>query len=350
MQLTRDDLAKLCPRPTKEGQAQDNWDAYINALISAAGAAEFLAAEVNTRDEFCAVIANMAQETGDEGGFTLLWENMTFTTVAAVRGAWKARASRHTDAWIKANLLRKPQAIAEWAYAGRMGNGPAGSGDGFKYRGFGALQTTGKTDHLKLLKGDYSHLSSIRAALHEWRSKGCNDQIADGDFEGACILINGGRNGLSLRKKYYAKALTIWKECPDFAAAVAAPGAVGLLALPPEVKTDGRVRAEAAVTLASTSRKWWLMAKQKLLGHVTIGGTLTAIGLNAADPVATAQQTKSLYLEFGLAGIVLILAGTMIYMATRTQSHIIDDKLSGGYVPSDQRDPDDPPEHEGDDA
>lgn len=342
MLLTRDDLAKLCPRPTKAGQAQDNWDAYVNALTSAAGAAEFRAADVDTRDEFCAVMANVAQETG---GLTILWENMTYTSVAAVRGAWRARASKHTDAWIKANLLRKPKAIAEWAYAGRMGNGPAGTGDGFKYRGFGMLQTTGKTDHLKLLKGDYTHLASIHAALKEWRSKGCNDEIAAGDFDAACILINGGKNGLPQRQAFLAKAKKIWKECPDFAVMSAPPPGAEVASLPAAIapKTEGRIKAEAAVSLAETSRKWWLMAKQKLLGHsAVIGSALTAVGLSADDPVATAQQTKTLYLEFGLIGLVALLGGTMIYMASRSQNHMIDDKLSGGYVPSAERTPDDP--------
>lgn len=44
---------------------------------------------------------------------------------------------------------RKPEAIANRAYANRMGNGPEASGDGFRYRGRGICQTTGRDNYRK---------------------------------------------------------------------------------------------------------------------------------------------------------------------------------------------------------
>jgi predicted chitinase len=215
IKLTRDDLARLCPRPSKAGEAQKNWDGYVAALTSAEGYALFAEYGINTRAEFCAFIANAAEETGDRGGFTCLWENLSFTSVAAIRRAWGSRASRYSDSWIQKNLIRNPIALGDWAYGGRMGNG-VNNGDGFKYRGFSILQTTGKTAHIQYLKGDYSYLSGLRAALMEWKDKNCDASIADGDFDAACIKINGGRNGLADRQRYYAQAKSIWHDDPDW--------------------------------------------------------------------------------------------------------------------------------------
>lgn len=211
--LTRDKIVAFAPRPKSKGESQKNWDGYVDAMTSPEAAAMFVAAGVLTRNDLCAFMANAAQETGDNGAFTCLWENLNFKTVEAIRSAWRARASKHSDAWIRANLLSNPKAVGAWAYDGRMGNG-RGNGDGYNYRGFGILQTTGKTDHMRYLNGDHSYMASLRAALSEWKDKGCSDDIAEDDFDGACIKINGGRNGLAERRRFYAAAQRVWTDAP----------------------------------------------------------------------------------------------------------------------------------------
>ena len=120
------------------------------------------------------------------------------------------------------SYARKPEKIANRVYASRMGNGDEASGEGWKYRGRGALQLTGKanykafSDYLKkpeimdnpdMVANELSFESAIfffeRNKLWEICDKGVND---------ATILaitkkINGGTHGLEDRvlktKKYY---------------------------------------------------------------------------------------------------------------------------------------------------
>jgi predicted chitinase len=276
LRLTRDDLARLCPRPTKGAEAQKNWDGYIAALTSPEGYALFDKFGINTRMELCAFLGNMAEETGDNGGFTALWENLSFSTVAAIRRAWKFRASRYSDSWIQKNLLRKPVALGDWAYGGRMGNG-VNNGDGYRFRGFGAMQTTGRDSHMKYYPdGVYTYTTSLRAALMEWKDKNCDLHIAAGDFRTVCVLINGGTNGLALREQYFAKAQTIWKDDPDWTpedpiVAVVDDPDPSLVLGPslPEVVT--------ASDLKGTSRKidflFWVRSWASRLGLGGAGGT-----------------------------------------------------------------------------
>lgn len=337
--LTRNDLARLAPRPSKSGQAQKNWDGYVAALTSPEGAAMFAEYSIDTRLKLCGVLANVAQETGDAGGFTCLWENMNFTTVAAIRGAWGARSRPYSDAWIKANLIRNPEGLADWAYGGRMGNGK-GNGDGFKYRGWGALQVTGKTDHLRYVKDDYSYLNSIRVALAEWHDKGCSDHVQAGDFDAACILINGGRNGLSERRAYFAKAKKIWTDDPDWDAAPqtqdgadtdVAETEAPVYSANPLPGPTARDRVETAKVLAGTSRKWFLITLAQWKGRLMAAGG--ALGLVSDDPVNAYRHGKELWLEFGLVGLV-ILGIIAWYIASKSKSLMVTDTLEGRYKPS----------------
>lgn len=66
-------------------------------------------------------------------------ENLNYSAEALM-----AQWPRHFDSTNAYDYARKPEKIANRAYAGRMGNGDENSGDGWKYRGRGIIQTTGK--------------------------------------------------------------------------------------------------------------------------------------------------------------------------------------------------------------
>lgn len=112
---------------------------------------------------------------------------------------------------------RKPEAIANRVYANRMGNGNEQSGDGWKYRGKGFIQITGKDNYKALSKDtsiDYintpdlllNEADSFISALWYWSKIDGNTKADRDDILSITKSINGGTNGLEDRKnnlKYY---------------------------------------------------------------------------------------------------------------------------------------------------
>ena len=114
---------------------------------------------------------------------------------------------------------RNPQKIANKVYANRMGNGDEASGDGYKYRGRGYIQLTGKNNYNNfkdfsgydvvtnpdLLKSEYA----LESAAWFYMTLGCNkyEELTDANITSVTKIINGGVNGLeerkALTKKYY---------------------------------------------------------------------------------------------------------------------------------------------------
>jgi len=164
------------------------------------------------------VAAWIGQVGHESKGFTTLVESFDYAVEALVPQFGK----RITPA-IAAQLGRQPgermvpldrQArIASIVYAGRYGNGGAGSGDGWRYRGHGLKQITFFDNHREcghalgvdlvaqpeLLASD--DRLAARSAAWFWYARGCN-QLADlGDFEQLTRRINGGVNGLEDRRR-----------------------------------------------------------------------------------------------------------------------------------------------------
>jgi putative chitinase len=167
----------------------------------------------------------MGQFGGETNGGTLLRESLHYTTVRAIRNAWRQRASKHTDAWIASNLLRKPIALGDWAYGGRMGN-RKGTTDGYDYRGGGWLQTTGReaVDRYCTLceipirsdiLDDYE--ATLAFACAEWKQANCNRYADENDIWKISKAINTGSatsdvipNGMEHRQLWFGKAQRIW--------------------------------------------------------------------------------------------------------------------------------------------
>lgn len=110
----------------------------------------------------------------------------------------------------------KPQLIANKVYANRMGNGNEASGEGWKYRGRGFIQITGKENYFRLandtdldcLKNPDLLLEEANAmvsALWFWNLKGLNSLADKDDIVGITKKINGGLNGLQHRKELLIK-------------------------------------------------------------------------------------------------------------------------------------------------
>lgn len=107
---------------------------------------------------------------------------------------------------------RKPEAIANKVYANRMGNGDETSGEGWKYRGRGLIQITGKDNYKALSRDtgiDYvnnpdlllTEADSMISALWYWNKINANSKADKDDIIAITKAINGGTNGLEHRKQ-----------------------------------------------------------------------------------------------------------------------------------------------------
>ena len=115
-------------------------------------------------------------------------------------------------------IARRPEDIANLTYAGRLGNGSAGSGDGWRYRGRGLIQITGRANYaasgaelgLDLINKpeqlEQPYLAAMSAA-EWWHRHGCNVFADVGDMAEVTRRVNGGLTGLDDRLKLYSAAL-----------------------------------------------------------------------------------------------------------------------------------------------
>jgi len=113
---------------------------------------------------------------------------------------------------------RQQERIANRVYANRMGNGNEASGEGWKYRGRGFIQITGKENYFRLandtdldcLKNPdllLEEANAMLSALWFWNLKGLNALADKNDIVSITKKINGGLNGIEHRKELLKKYL-----------------------------------------------------------------------------------------------------------------------------------------------
>ncbi|WP_338523379.1 glycoside hydrolase family 19 protein [Pseudomonas batumici] len=158
------------------------------------------------------VAAFLAQVGHESGQLTQLVENLNYGASGLV-ATWPSRFS----ATLAAQVARQPEQIANIAYANRMGNGDASSGDGWAFRGRGLIQITGRTNYQAcgdalgvdlignpdlLAQPQYAALS----AAWYWATNGLNTLADAGSFDAITQRINGAQNGAADRQALYATA------------------------------------------------------------------------------------------------------------------------------------------------
>lgn len=102
---------------------------------------------IHTPARIAAFIGQCAMESA---GFTRLEENLNYTTPERIRAVFPSRVKSLADA---ARLTRNPKGLANVVYAGRLGNGDEASGDGWRYRGRGLIQLTGRDNYVDAADG-----------------------------------------------------------------------------------------------------------------------------------------------------------------------------------------------------
>lgn len=112
----------------------------------------------------------------------------------------------------------KPEKIANRVYANRMNNGNEASGDGWRFRGRGFIQLTGRKNYTDLSKDtqiDYvnnpqlllTEADAMISALWYWKKYKLNAYADKQDVRGATLVINGGTLGLDNRKNKFKSYL-----------------------------------------------------------------------------------------------------------------------------------------------
>jgi putative chitinase len=175
----------------------------------------FPAYEINTPQRVAAFLAQCGHESG---GWTVFEENLNYSA----QGLRKIFGKYFPNDELALAYQRQPEKIANRIYANRMGNGPEESGDGFKYRGRGPIQLTGKSNYTAFAKDmfddwenvvenpdwvTYDKDFALMSAIWFWNKNKLNHEADIGDIKTMTRKINGGYIGLEDRIKHYNECI-----------------------------------------------------------------------------------------------------------------------------------------------
>ena len=203
--ITGDQFKHLFPR----AQDPDGWAEAMNNV--------FPTYEINTPQRVAAFLAQCGHESG---GWTVFEENLNYSA-QGLNGIFKKYFPTLESAQPYA---RKPEMIANKIYANRMGNGGPESGDGYKYRGRGPIQLTGKANYTAFAKAMFEDWENVvenpdwvtsdrdfalMSAIWFWNSHNLNHYADIGDIKQMTKIINGGYIGLDDRIKHYNECIAL---------------------------------------------------------------------------------------------------------------------------------------------
>ena len=189
--------AKVATSSTSRSQSE------ATVLLALDGAAII---DLNERAMF------MAQMSHESNGFTRLTENLNYKP-ARLLAIFPAKFESLEDAQAVVGLGQA--AIAERIYGNRKALGNTHTGDGYRYRGRGIVQLTGRTNYqlagkaigvdLEATPDKAAELDvAIRIAIWFWQAHAIAEPARQGDVKKVTRLINGGTIGLADREAEYA--------------------------------------------------------------------------------------------------------------------------------------------------
>lgn len=163
--------------------------------------------KINVVYDICMFLAHVGTETGD---LKRVSENLNYS----VDGLLKVFPKYFKTKEEAQKYARQPIMIASRVYANRMGNGDEESGDGWKYRGRGLIQLTGKSNYQKFAKHVKMELDDVVnyletpkgacvSAGYYWSTNNCNGKT----IEQSTRIITGGSNGFDDRKQRHDRLL-----------------------------------------------------------------------------------------------------------------------------------------------
>ena len=168
--------------------------------------------EINTPNRIAGFFAQCGHESMN---FTALSENLNYReeTLEKLFSKYFSKAGRNA-----ADYAKQPEKIANIIYGGRMGN--VQEGDGYKFRGRGVIQLTGRDNYTAFGKSvgmspeqviDYvqTKKGALESACWYWNSRNINAACDANDITKQTKLVNGGTIGLEDRKRHYEQALAV---------------------------------------------------------------------------------------------------------------------------------------------
>lgn len=223
--LTEAQLGAMIPTNKEVGE----WCAALNEMLPKY--------DITTPQRIAGFVAQCAHESAD---FKLLEENLNYKEETLLRvfpryfGPGKRNAAEYA---------RNPEKIANYVYMDefRSASGALGNtqpGDGWRFRGKGLKQVTGRANHTAFGKtmgmtaeqaADYllTKKGALESALWFWGSRNLNAVADTGDVVKLTKIINGGDIGLADRQARYAKAMAVLTGSAPVAATPAAPASSG---------------------------------------------------------------------------------------------------------------------------
>lgn len=204
MEITSDTLRKIYPQSKSIAR-------YCEALHQAMSECG-----IDTAARACAFLAQVGHESAQ---LNRIEENLNYSA-QALRMVFPKYFRTPQEA---SSYAHHPERIANRVYGNRMGNGSEESGDGWKFRGRGLIQITGRDNYVSmsaLMGKDLTvwpdallmPLDACRSAALWWKANGLNalaDKLAADErktFETITKRVNGGLNGLEDRWAIYLRA------------------------------------------------------------------------------------------------------------------------------------------------
>jgi len=172
--------------------------------------------KINTPKRLAHFVAQCAQETW---GFLHLTEVLFYKDAVHLLNTFPSRIHNVPDA--RALIAAGPVAIGNRVYAGKIGNGDEASGDGYKFRGRGFLQITGRYNYKTIgrqIGMDLEHhpemledpIIAAKAAAKYWDFHACNHFADEDDLEAVTARINPALEGIDGRRAWLVKCEQIW--------------------------------------------------------------------------------------------------------------------------------------------
>jgi len=192
--ITKNDLSKLIKKDV------DEWFDIISELLPIY--------KIDTPERIAGFLSQCLHESA---GFSVLEENLNYSEAGLNRTFAKYFKKAGRDA---KPYARRPEKIANLVYANRIGNGSVSSGDGWRYRGRGVIQLTGKSNYRDFAKflnisveRAIGYLGTKKGAMESacwfWYKNNINDLADKRDVTKMTRKVNGGRHGLAERKRWY---------------------------------------------------------------------------------------------------------------------------------------------------